>query len=145
MTRGPDRDAGSVTAETAVVLPSLLVVLAGCLAAITAVSAELHCTDAAGLAARAAARGDSDAAVFAAVRATAPDAVVTVRRGDGLVRVQVTLQVGLLPGAPVDPLRVNATAVAPDETALPETALPETALPEVATPEVASPKAGRAP
>ena len=45
-----------VTAETAVVLPVLLVVLAGAVAAVTVVGAQLRCVDAAREGARAAAR-----------------------------------------------------------------------------------------
>ena len=104
------------------VLPALLVVLAGCLAAISAVAAQLHCTDAAGLGARAAARGDPDEAVVAAVVASAPRAVVAVTRADGLVSVRVTLPVDVLPASGLAPLSVTTTAVAADEAALPAAA-----------------------
>src|SRR5688500_20233283 len=57
------RDAGMVTAETAVVLPVLLLVLAGAVAAVTVVGAQLRCVDAAREGARAAARGESVAEV----------------------------------------------------------------------------------
>ena len=40
-------EAGMVTAETAVVLPVLLLVLAGAVAAVTVVGAQLRCVDAA--------------------------------------------------------------------------------------------------
>ena len=48
-----------VTAETAVVLPVLLLVLAGAVAAVVVVGAQLRCVDAAREGARAAARGES--------------------------------------------------------------------------------------
>jgi Flp pilus assembly protein TadG len=48
-------EAGMVTAETAVVLPVLLLVLAGAVAAVTVVGAQLRCVDAAREGARAAA------------------------------------------------------------------------------------------
>ena len=62
------RDAGMVTAETAVVLPVLLLVLAGAVAAVTVVGAQLRCVDAAREGARAAARGEDVATVRALVR-----------------------------------------------------------------------------
>ena len=56
-----------VTAETAVVLPVLLLVLAGAVAAMIVVGAQLRCVDAAREGARAAARGDPIGAVEAVV------------------------------------------------------------------------------
>ena len=56
-----------VTAETAVVLPVLLLVLAGAVAAVTVVGAQLRCVDAAREGARAAARGEDVATVRALV------------------------------------------------------------------------------
>jgi len=109
-----DRHAGSVTAETAVALPALFVVLAGALAVLTAVSAQLRCVDAARLAARAAARGDGDAAVAQQVGQGCPGARVTVRREGGIVTVRVALDLGPLPGAS-GPLRVTAQAAAAEE------------------------------
>src|SRR5688500_8813159 len=66
------RDAGMVTAETAVVLPVLLLVLAGAVAAVTVVGAQLRCVDAAREGARAAARGEDVATVRALVLRAAP-------------------------------------------------------------------------
>lgn len=106
-------NAGSVTAETAVALPALLVVLAGALSVLAAVSAQLRCVDVARLAARAAARGDADAEVLRQAVDAAPGARLQVQRADGLVRVRVTLGVG--PRA-VLPLAVSAEAAAGDET-----------------------------
>ena len=104
-----------VTAETAVVLPVLLLVLAGAVAAVTAVGGQLRCVDAAREAARAAARGEPVAVVEAVVARAAPDgATSTVSRGAEDVAVTVTVTI-----APVGalPLRftVSATAVARQE------------------------------
>ncbi|MDQ1603130.1 MAG: hypothetical protein QOE01_975 [Actinomycetota bacterium] len=68
--RGQDR--GSVTAETAVLLPALVVVLVLALWAVESVVTELRCVDAARVAARAAARGEPDRLVRAAALAAAP-------------------------------------------------------------------------
>src|SRR5438477_318064 len=65
-------DRGMVTAEAALVLPVLAVVLGGCLYAETAVAAQLRCLDAARIAARAVARGDPWPAAQAAALAAAP-------------------------------------------------------------------------
>lgn len=73
-----------VTAETAVVLPVLLLVLAGAVSAVTVVAAQLRCVDAAREAVRAAARGEEPARVIALARAAAPDgARISVSGGDG--------------------------------------------------------------
>lgn len=58
---------GSVTAEFAVLLPALLLVLALCLGAVQLVGQQLRLSDAAADAARAAARGDDPARVAALV------------------------------------------------------------------------------
>lgn len=99
-----------VTAETAVVLPVLLLVLAGAVAAVTVVGAQLRCVDAAREGARAAARGDDAGVVAVIARQAAPDGaeVSAVRAGDD-VRVLVTVQVA--PIGPV-PLRVEVSAEA---------------------------------
>ena len=101
-----------VTAETAVVLPVLLLVLAGAVAAVTVVGAQLRCVDAAREGARAAARGETDATVSRLADRLAPDGAVTGVTGDEEeVRVTVTVRV-----APLGPLplavTVSASAVA---------------------------------
>lgn len=99
-----------VTAETAVVLPVLLLVLAGAVAAVVVVGAQLRCVDAAREGARAAARGEDTAAVTALVASAAPDgARTTVSEGGEEVRVTVTARVA--PLGPV-PLRVTVSAEA---------------------------------
>lgn len=109
---GPGRqDRGSVTVEAAVALSAMVVVLALCLAGVGAVVAQIRAADAAGVAARLAARGD-EAAAQAAVSQMAPaGAALAISGGDLLTaRVDAPPLGGLLPG-----LRVGATAVAARE------------------------------
>ena len=94
-----------VTAETAVVLPVLLLVLAGAVAAVTVVGAQLRCVDAAREGARAAARGEPDATVSRLVGELSPDGAATRVSGDADdVRVTVTVRV-----APLGPLPLRVT------------------------------------
>ncbi|WP_448642233.1 TadE family type IV pilus minor pilin [Geodermatophilus sp. URMC 63] len=101
-----------VTAETAVVLPVLVLVLAAVVAAVVVVGAQLRCVDAAREGARAAARGEDPAVVRAVTARAAPDGAVTTVSVEGAeVRVTVSAEV-----VPVGPVRlgtgVGATAVA---------------------------------
>ena len=99
-----------VTAETAVVLPVLLLVLAAAVAAVTLVGSQLRCVDAAREGARAAARGEPHATVVELAGRAAPGgAVVGVVMAGEEVRVNVTADVRLL--GPL-PLRVPVTAEA---------------------------------
>lgn len=101
-----------VTAETAVVLPVLLLVLAGAVAAVTVVGAQLRCVDAAREGARAAARGEQIATVTALVARAAPAGASTeVDAGGEQVRVTVVADVAALGPLPLR-LRVSAEAVA---------------------------------
>jgi len=101
-----------VTAETAVVLPVLLLVLACAVAAVTVVGAQLRCVDAAREGARAAARGDETAAVRALVARAAPDGAETaVAMSGDEVRVTVTAAVAALGPLPLR-IAVSAEAVA---------------------------------
>lgn len=73
-----------VTAEVAVALPALMLVLLLGVGAVAAVTAQLRCADAAEVAARLLARGETSAVATAAARAVAPagahiDAVTDVR------------------------------------------------------------------
>ncbi|MET0741266.1 MAG: TadE family type IV pilus minor pilin [Candidatus Nanopelagicales bacterium] len=115
---GTDPEAGAVTAETAVVLPVLVLVLVLAVWAVGAAVAQLTLVDAARSAARAVARGEPISSVRAAALAAAPrGAVVDVRPGEDVVHVQVSVTVDapgpmgrLLPDLPL-----RATAVAADE------------------------------
>lgn len=106
------------TAETAVVLPTLVaLVLLACGLVATCQSA-LRCEDAARLAARSAARGDDPAGTAALAHADAPaHAAVSITRAGGHVHVTVTDSVRL-PG-PLGSLlpawSVHGSAVALDE------------------------------
>jgi len=113
-------DDGSVTAEAAMVLPVLLVVLGMAVWVLAAVSTQLRCTDAAGVAARAAARGEQIATVQHLARATAPrDAEVEVRGGAETLEVRVRARVRPMGGAlaALPALEVSGRAVAAREDA----------------------------
>jgi hypothetical protein len=112
-----DRDArGSVTAETAVAFPALVVVLAVALWGVSAAAAQVACVDAARAGARAAARGESETEVRAAVlRAAPPQARVTLSRDPLTTKVMVQAEArpplqGLFPV-----LRLQAQATAATE------------------------------
>jgi hypothetical protein len=86
----PRREQGMVTAEFAVVLPAVVLVLALSLGALGLALEQIRCVDAAAAGARAAARGDSPAAVTLVANRAAPSgAVVSVGTSGDLVRVSV--------------------------------------------------------
>ncbi|MEU4796394.1 TadE family type IV pilus minor pilin [Streptomyces sp. NPDC023327] len=106
------RDQGFVTAEAAVVLPTLVLFTMALVWTLLAVCAQIQCVDAARAGARAAARQDPEAVAVAAARQAAPrGARVTVRRDGDLVRVEV---VAAVPGPKALDLglRLRAEAVA---------------------------------
>jgi len=109
---GRRRERGSVTAELAVGLPALILVLAAALTAVSAVVTKLQCVDAAREAARAAARGEPGEP---AGRRVAPDgATVTVSIADGTVTARVSTIVHPL-GGHLPAITVTADAVAEPE------------------------------
>ena len=117
--RGPVRsrglahaEGGAVTAEFAVALPTVLLVLAVLLSTATVALHQMRCIDAARAAARAAARNDPAADVVAIAHAVGPPgAEVTVASQGGRVVVTVSAPVTLrLPGSPT--LWVSSRAVA---------------------------------
>ena len=121
------RDAGMVTAETAVLMPVLVVVLAAAVFVLACVAGQLKCVDAARSAARLAARGEAVSTVATTAERLAPaGARVVVAPGPGLgdaatVEVVVHAQVRpfgralrVLPG-----VRVSARAVAAVEPGAP--------------------------
>jgi Flp pilus assembly protein TadG len=63
--RSADPDRGSVTAEFAVALPAIALVLAACLASVQLVAQQVRLTDAAADAARALGRGESEGTAHA--------------------------------------------------------------------------------
>lgn len=105
------------TAELALVIPAVLLVLAMCLTGAGLAIDQIRCTDAARVAARAASRGEAPDLVRRAARAGAPEgAQVQVRReGDQvLVTVSAPARVSWLPGLP----GASASAAAPVEPAV---------------------------
>ncbi|MEP7191615.1 MAG: TadE family type IV pilus minor pilin [Actinomycetota bacterium] len=84
------RQQGMVTAEFAVVLPAVVFVLALSLGALGLALDQVRCVDGARAGARAAARGDSYAAVMlVARRAAPPSALISIRTSGALVQVSV--------------------------------------------------------
>ena len=81
---------GMVTAEFAVVLPAVVLVLALSLGALGLAMDQVRCVDAARAGARAASRGDSDGAVMLVTRRAAPSgALVSISTSGDLVEVSV--------------------------------------------------------
>ncbi|MEV0613858.1 TadE family type IV pilus minor pilin [Nonomuraea sp. NPDC050404] len=107
---------GSVTIETAAMLPALMVVLAAALWAIQAVGVQLECVDAARTAARAAARGEPLDQVREFTRtATSSNAEIAITRDPEFTKVQITVEVRPSWGHSLPPVRVSATATAQTE------------------------------
>lgn len=106
---GPGRrgDRGYVTAETALVIPALVLLTALLVWGLMAAAAQVRCVDAARAGARAAARSEAPGEVLRVTRQAAPDsAEVSVSRSGDLVRVRVTVP------APRFPVTLTAEAVA---------------------------------
>ena len=105
-----------VTAELAVAIPSVVLVLALCLVAVKAAVDQIRCVDAARVASRAAARGDDPARVRALALDSAPTGahvqVDGCRRGSARHRVGAHRRMGALPG-----WELSASAVTPVESA----------------------------
>ena len=112
-------ESGMVTAELAVALPALVLVALVVLSGLQVAMTQLRCRDAAAIAARLTARGESAAAVTAAMSSTAPAASrFAVRRDGQLVQVRVSAAVPLLGvGRLLPPFVVSATAAAVDDVA----------------------------
>lgn len=108
----PRRERGSVTAELAVGLPALMLLLFVGLTAVSAVTTKLQCVDAAREAARAAARGESGHA--AGLRAAPPGAGVELTVAGDTVTATVRAPVRML-GSWLPRLDVQAAAVAAAE------------------------------
>ncbi|MET7733724.1 TadE family type IV pilus minor pilin [Streptomyces sp. NPDC005402] len=114
-------DQGFVTAESAMVLPVLVMFAMALVWGLLVVAAQIQCVDAARAGARAAAREDPDEAVVRVARDTAPrDAEVTVAREGDRVRVVVVAKPPALHGLPFEVREeavalVEATVVTSDE------------------------------
>ncbi|MFC6079528.1 TadE family type IV pilus minor pilin [Sphaerisporangium aureirubrum] len=106
---------GAVTAEMAVGLPVVGLVLGGALWGVVAVGVQLECVDAARVGARAAARGEPLEEVRRVVaRAVPAGAVVLVSRDAELSRVTVSATIrpgsmALIPAVPIKADAVSAT------------------------------------
>ena len=112
------RDAGYVTAETAMVLPVLAGLLAVALWAIAVAAAQVKCVDAARDAARALARGETAATASAvAIDAAPPGSTIELSHsGDRVVViVRATVGKGLGPLSAIAAPTVTATAIAESE------------------------------
>lgn len=119
----PAGDAGYVTAETAIVVPTLVLLVAMLLWGVTAAAALVQCVDGARAGARAAARGEPPDAVRDVARSVAPPgARVDLAREGGLVRVRVTARTAG-PGPLALPLEARAAAL--DEDSLAPAPAPE--------------------
>ena len=117
-TRSKRSAGGYATAELAVTLPALIIIVLMAVWILACVNAQLRCVDGARAAARSAARGDPAGQVTEAARVRAPRGAQVVLTTTGtVVRVVVRAEVkplgalvALLPGTPV-----SATAVAERE------------------------------
>ncbi|MFF1722387.1 TadE family type IV pilus minor pilin [Streptomyces sviceus] len=104
-------DQGFVTAESAMVLPVLVMFAMALVWGLLVVAAQIQCVDAARTGARAAAREDPTEAVVRVARDTAPrDAEVTVAREGDRVRVVVVARPPALHGLPFE-VREEAVAL----------------------------------
>ena len=111
-------DSGAVTAELALALPTLVVVLAIGVWLQSAVALQARCLDAARAGARAAARGDPDSTVQARLAAVLPSgASIAIGHGAGQITVTVRTEarppggISAFVGAP----EIEAAATATDE------------------------------
>ncbi|MEW2563466.1 TadE family type IV pilus minor pilin [Streptomyces griseorubiginosus] len=105
-------DQGFVTAESAMVLPVLVMFAMALVWGLLVVAAQIQCVDAARSGARAAARQDPADAVVRVARDTAPRyAEVTVAREGDRVRVVVVAKPPALSGLPFE-VREEAVALA---------------------------------
>ncbi|WUJ79319.1 pilus assembly protein [Streptomyces sp. NBC_00377] len=105
-------DRGFVTAESAVVLPVLVVFATALVWGLLVMAAQIQCVDAARTGARAAARQDPADAILEVTRATAPrGAEVTISREGDQLRVVVVAKPPALRGLPFE-VREEAVAAA---------------------------------
>ena len=110
-----------VTAEFAVVLPAVVLVLALSLGALGLALDQVRCVDAARAGARAASRGDSNVAVILVTRRAAPSqAQVSMVTSGDLVRVSVVSRPRVAGSVLPAWLRANSTASAVREPSDPQ-------------------------
>jgi hypothetical protein len=110
-----------VTAEFAVVMPAVVLVLALSVGAMGVALDQVRCVDAARAGARAASRGDSSAAVILVARRAAPaHAVVSTAIAGDLVQVSVVSRPRVAPGLLPGWLQASSTASAAREQSDPQ-------------------------
>ena len=115
------RDRGMATAELAVALPAVFLVIMAGMTAVSVLTAQLRCVDAAREGARAAARGESSAVVHSVAGSAGP-AGATVTTGGDAESVTVTVSARSRRGGVLPSFRVDAVAVArrePERTGVP--------------------------
>jgi TadE-like protein len=90
---GADRHgaAGSVTAEFVVVIPAVVFLLISCMTGIQLASEQLRLQDAASIAARSSAAGESEAVVLSRVANLVPGSGLSFTKREGLVCARVSL------------------------------------------------------
>lgn len=94
--------------EAALGVAALVTVLVVCLAAVTAVSAQIRCVDAAREAARLAARGDDRAAVRAASAIAPAGAAIQIRPDGEFLVATVTARSALWPALAITAVQFSA-------------------------------------
>lgn len=107
-----DRERGSVTAELAVALPAVVVLLVTVLVLAAAATTQLRCADAARAGARSAALGEDPAAVSAVVTRLAGERAEVDVVSDGTWVTVTVRSVSTAGGLHLDPVRVGAAATA---------------------------------
>lgn len=115
---GSSSENGYVTAETALALPSLLIVFCSLLLIVVAAGDRIRCADAAWEAARLTARGEPAEQVEEQVRGWAPaGADISLVPERDAIRATVSVRLGL-PGARLPAIRVSSTALVACEAGL---------------------------
>lgn len=116
---GRGRDDGMATAELAVALPVLMLLVLTAVYAVQVAGTRVRCLDAAREVARAAARGDPGAAAIG--RAVLPGSSVVLRRGSATVTAAVTIRLRPL-GSGLPPVMVSEQVTAHLEPEIPGSA-----------------------
>src|SRR4051812_26966641 len=101
---------GTVTAELAVAMPAVLLVLAACLGGLRIGAEQVRLADAAGVAARSLARHDPPGTTASLVRALG-GTVVRVARSGGILCAGIEQRVPLLGTLAVVPIRARSCAL----------------------------------
>jgi Flp pilus assembly protein TadG len=109
-----DREAGIVTAETALVIPTLMLVMALAATVVMTLMAKVQVLDASRAAARTAARGDSDAEALAAAQRLGPDGA-SVRLVDRSEWVEAVVSAKIRPFGLLPAFTVTASTLAARE------------------------------